>query len=101
MPGFLSRDSCQGMEAGVVISESTFGSLFLSLSGAVQIGQPKNLIWTGVSLQRQDANSQFSCELFKPGRGVTTAITPRQGERVASAGVFHSPRKRHCPRWGR
>src|SRR5258708_34721796 len=41
-------------------------SLFPSLSGAVQIGQPKNLIWTGVKFSRP-CGTQFSfCNRFSP-----------------------------------
>src|SRR5713226_5122157 len=47
VPQRLKPSSAQTITARLNPCPS-FNSLFPSLSGAVQIGQPKNLIWTGV-----------------------------------------------------
>src|SRR6267154_6351969 len=52
----------------------SFDSLFPSLSGAVQVDQPKNLIWTGVKFSRPtglDLVTGVLMQTLKPGLATT------------------------------
>src|SRR5713226_5416319 len=57
VPQRLNPSSAQTITARLNPCPS-FDSLFPSLSGAVGIGQPKNLIWTGVKFSRP-SRTQF------------------------------------------
>jgi hypothetical protein len=73
VPQRLKPSSAQSFTARVNPCPS-FDGLFPSLSGAVQIDQPKNLIWTGVKFSRPtglDLVTGVLMQTLKPGLATT------------------------------
>src|SRR6267154_2197626 len=76
VPQRLKPSSAQPITARLNPCPS-FDSLFPSLSGAVQIGQPKNLIWTGVKFSRPRSTSSGQALQDSIPGSHTPSLAPR------------------------